>query len=115
MNAEEDYGFDVSGYLHLPHVLSAAEVLTCNQAIEAVGSAEDMLNWPAPHSAPFQALLTHPVLSEYLEALCGAGFTVDDGPSLVADGPEGTAGVPLTTGPSRIAAGCATPTSPRPG
>ncbi len=26
MNADEDYGFDVTGFLHLPRVLSAAEV-----------------------------------------------------------------------------------------
>ena len=55
MNADEDYGFDVSGYLHVPQVLTPDEVAACNEAIDAVGRSEGMLDWPEPHSGPFKA------------------------------------------------------------
>ena len=32
MNADEDYGFDVAGFLPLPQVLTGAEVEACNKA-----------------------------------------------------------------------------------
>jgi len=99
MNADEDYGFDVSGYLHVPQVLTPDEVAACNAAIDAVGRSEDMLDWPEPHSGPFKALSSHPVLAEYLEALCGVDFVMDKAPSLVADGAEPPTGVPLSAVP----------------
>ena len=74
MKADEDYGFDVSVYLHVPQVLTAAEVEACNLAIDAVGPTKGMLDWPAEHSRPFQALQENPVLSGYLESLCGSDF-----------------------------------------
>tara|TARA_B100000809_G_scaffold215078_1_gene220158 strand:- start:1896 stop:3533 length:1638 start_codon:yes stop_codon:yes gene_type:complete len=98
ISADEDYGFDVAGFIHVPQVLSAAEVAACNEAIDVVGRDAGMLEWPAPHCSPFQALQQHPVLTSYLEALCGSGFVIDRPPALVADGPEGTV-VPLTNGP----------------
>ena len=98
IDADEDYGFDVAGFIHVPQVLSAADVAACNEAIDAVGRDAGILEWPAPHCAPFQGLQQHPVLTSYLEALCGSGFVMDRPPTLVADGPEGTV-VPLTNGP----------------
>ena len=98
MNADEDYGFDVAGFLHVPQVLSAAEVAACNEAIDVAGREEGMLEWPAPHGDPFQALREHPVLSGYVESLCGAGFAIDKPPALLGDG--SVAGpVPLSAGP----------------
>ena len=99
MNADENYGFDVSGFLHLSQVLAPQEVEACTQAIDAVGRTEDMLDCPASRSAPFEALQEHPVLTRYLEALCGSGFLVDRPPRLVADAPEASAGAPLEVGP----------------
>ncbi|MED5415171.1 MAG: phytanoyl-CoA dioxygenase family protein [Candidatus Latescibacterota bacterium] len=89
ISADEDYGFDVSGFIHVPQVLSAEEVSACNEEIDAGGDAGTL---------ELPALQQHPVLTGYLEALCGAGFAIDRPPSLVGDGPEGTA-VPLTNGP----------------
>ena len=78
MNAQEDHGFDVYGYLHLSQVLTPAEVETCIQAFEAVGS-----NGNSP-VAPIEALLQHPVLTDDLESLCGTGFVEDKPPRHVA-------------------------------
>ena len=83
MNADEDYGFDVAGFLHVPQALSAAEVAASNEAVDAVGRDEGMLEWPAPHGEPFQALREHPVLSGCLGTLCGAGFAIDKPPALL--------------------------------
>jgi len=88
MNADEDYGFDVAGFLHVPHVLSTAEVAACNEAIDAGGGNGS--------GHPFQALLEHPTLTSYLESLCGKGYVVDNPPTLVSDGTEGP--VPLVVG-----------------
>ena len=89
MNADEDYGFDVAGFLHVPGALSAAEVAACNEALDAAGRDGGMLEWP---------LQEHPVLTPYLETLCGSDFAIDEPPALVPDGPEGTAGVRLRAG-----------------
>ncbi len=97
MNADQDYGFDVAGFLHVPQVLSAAEVAACNEALDAVGRDEGMLEWPAPHGEPFQALREHPVLSGFLESLCSAGFAIDKPPALLGDG-NATGPVPLSAG-----------------
>ncbi len=85
MNADEDYGFDVAGFLHLPQVLTDAEVKACNKAIDAVGQEEGML----------QKLLQHPVLQRYLESLCGPEFAMDQPPSVVANAPNTATGVRL--------------------
>ncbi len=74
MNADEDYGFDVAGFLHLPQVLTDAELEACNKAVDAVGQEE-----------VFQKLQQHPVLHSYLESLCGPEFILDQPPSVVAD------------------------------
>ena len=37
MNADEDYGFDVAGFLHVPGALSAAEVAACSEALDDAG------------------------------------------------------------------------------
>ena len=47
MNADEDYGFDVSGYLHVPQGLTPYEVAACNEAIDEV-EAPQWLNELTP-------------------------------------------------------------------
>jgi len=83
MNAEQDYGFDVAGFLHLPQVLSEGELKACNRAIETVGQTEGMLDWPAPWCNSFRVLMEHPVLQDCLKSLCGEGFAVDRAPHLI--------------------------------
>ena len=34
MNADEDYGFDIAGFIHLQQVLTREEVAACNKAID---------------------------------------------------------------------------------
>ena len=72
MSADEEYGFDVSGFIHLQQVLTPDEVATCNQAIDATG--EDM--------APLEELVEHPVVHDYVRALCGDDHSLDQPPSL---------------------------------
>jgi hypothetical protein len=62
MTADEDYGFDVAGFIHVRQVLTPAEVEACNEGFDAVDGSEGMLEWTAPHCAPFRALREHPVL-----------------------------------------------------
>ena len=88
MNADEDYGMDVAGFIHVPQVLSAAEVAACNESIDAAGSGAGSFELPA--------LLEHPVLTAYVETLCGSGYVIDKPPTLVADN-TGSA-VPFSTG-----------------
>ena len=98
MNKEWAYGFDVSGFVHLPGVLTAADVEACNRAIDAVGCNEEGLAWTAPQGEPFRMLMDHPVLKSCLEALCGKGYMVDEQPAMILAGPEAAGGVPLTAG-----------------
>ena len=70
LNADEDYGFDVAGFLHIRDVLTAEQVEACNKAIDAMGQQDGILEWPPPHGEPFLAL-QNPVLQKYVEALCG--------------------------------------------
>jgi len=95
MNAEEDYGFDVYGYLHLSQVLTPAEIEACTEAVAAAGQNGKVDS----RSATLVALSKHPVLTSYLESLCGAGFVLDKPPALVPDGPSAAADVPLAAGP----------------
>ena len=87
MNGDEDYGFDVAGFIHVPRALSADEVAAWTEAADADGG---LLEWPA--------LQEHPVLASYLESLCGPGFATDQPPALVPDAPGGQGAVPLSAG-----------------
>jgi ectoine hydroxylase-related dioxygenase (phytanoyl-CoA dioxygenase family) len=98
MNADQDYGFDVAGFIVVPQVLSAEQVQACNQAIDAVGRDEGMLEWPGPSGAAFRMLQEHPVLQEILAALCGPDYVLDGPPALVAAGAATAAGAPLAAG-----------------
>ena len=96
LNADEDYGFDVAGFLHIRDVLTAEQVEACNKAIDAIGQRDGTLGWPPLHGEPFLAL-QHPILQKYVEALCGPDFVMDQLPSLVANGANATT-VQLTAG-----------------
>ena len=76
MNADEDYGFDIAGFIHLQQVLTPEEVAACNRAIDDQAGA----------MPPLPQVLEHPVLQNYVGALCGDNFLLDQAPSLIADG-----------------------------
>ena len=83
MSNEQDYAFDVAGYLHLPGVLSQPQVDALNRVLDEVGEAEGMLGWSVGRRDLFRDLLVHPQLVWYLNQLVGHGFRLDQAPRLL--------------------------------
>ncbi len=111
MDEDELYFFDLCGYICVRDVLSAAEVAAANAAVdahsmEAVQSGHrkgapripegktlddtsrwdyrGMLGWePEESRAPFVRMLAHPKLTRFLNTICGRGFRMDHGPTLI--------------------------------
>jgi hypothetical protein len=83
MSNEENYAFDVAGYLHISGVLSKSEVGVLNDALDKVGQTEGMLGWEKPHRELFRNLLINPQLVWYLNQLIGHGFRLDQAPRLL--------------------------------
>ena len=83
MSNEENYAFDVAGYLHVAGVLNREEVDALNQALDEVGENEGMLGWEGPHRKLFRDLLVHPQLVFYLNQIVGHGFRLDIAPRLL--------------------------------
>lgn len=63
MSPEENYGFEVKGYLIVRGVLNQAELAECNRLVD---------NGTVP-----EGLCAHPVLIRYIEQLCGLAYRVD--------------------------------------
>ena len=82
MTNEENYCFDVAGYLHVPGTLTRPEVERLNREIDAMGATEGMLGWPGKAREPFRDLLVHPALVWYLNQLVGEGFILDRAPEV---------------------------------
>jgi hypothetical protein len=115
MNEDEKYLFDLTGYLVIRQALTPEEVTHLNEGIdhhiEALQEREtslagdsqalsgtshrldmgDMLSWEKPWCEPFRALLAHPGVKPYLDAILGEGYRLDHGPGLIAmeEGCEG--------------------------
>ena len=85
MSNEENYCFDVAGYLHIPGVLNQGEVHVLNLALDEGGQAEGMLGWPAPLRDPFRDLLVNPQMVWFLNQIVGYGFRLDRQPELLCD------------------------------
>jgi hypothetical protein len=83
MTPEEDYRFDVAGYLILRNVLSEAELRVYNRALDEGGGAAGMLEWPAPLCDSFVQLGDHPLLAQYLEQLGWGEYRLDQPPHLI--------------------------------
>ena len=87
MTDEENYAFDVGGFLIVPQILKASDIQACNEAIDngvlAVPSTDEAL----PDA--FAQLQDHPVLTGYLDQLTFDGYHIDGLPSLV-DASEGS-------------------------
>ncbi len=97
MSNEENYAFDVAGYLHVPGVLNHSQVNALNQAIDAADALDGMLGWPTPQRGLFRDLLVHPQLVWYLNQLIGHGFRLDQAPRLLGT-QIGEVGAPLQGG-----------------
>ncbi len=85
MSHEENYCFDVGGYLVVRGVLGRGEVAALNSAIDTSGRNEGMLGWPHPLREPFRDLLVHPHLVWYLNQIVGQGFRLETEPELLCD------------------------------
>jgi len=83
MSNEENYCFDVAGYLHIPAVLTPEVVAVLNGAVDTVGRDAGMLGWANPWCEPFRDLLIQPHLVGYLNQLIGFGFRLDTEPVLL--------------------------------
>ena len=85
MSNEENYAFDVAGYLVVRGILKQGEIERLNQAIDAQGEYEGVLSWPEQRREPFRNLLVHPVLVWYLNQICGMGFRLESLPRVLSD------------------------------
>ena len=99
MSNEEDYAFDVAGYLHVPGALKSEEVKELNRALDGMKKSTGMLGWPVPQRDPFRDLLVHPKLVWYLNQIMGHGFRLDQAPQLLGyqEGEVGDRKVKLET------------------
>ena len=80
MSNEENYAFDVAGYLHISGVLSQDEVIALNDALDAIVDHDPLLGGTSPHRELFRDLLVHPTLVWYLNQIIGHGFRLDQAP-----------------------------------
>jgi ectoine hydroxylase-related dioxygenase (phytanoyl-CoA dioxygenase family) len=87
MTNEENYAFDVAGYLILKGVLKPEEIARLNDAIDTQDEYAGVLTWPDGRREPFRDLLVHPVLVQYLNQICGTGFLLDALPRIISDDP----------------------------
>lgn len=95
MSNEENYAFDVAGYLHVPGVLTQEEVSALNEALDAVADSEMLLG--GLHRELFRDLLVHPKVVWYLNQIVGHGFRLDRAPRLLGNRADET-GMTLTGG-----------------
>lgn len=83
MSNEENYHFDVAGFLHIPAVLTKAEVARINGALDGLEAGADLLGLPDERREAFRDLLVQPHLVWYLNQLVGPGFKLDRLPELL--------------------------------
>lgn len=86
MTEEENYCFDVAGYVIVRGVLSSDELRACNSALDEAGESSGMLDWGSPRRDPFVNLRDHRLLVRYLEDLSHESFRLEREPWLVGDG-----------------------------
>ena len=89
MSNEENYCFDVAGYLIVRDVLTREDLEACNRDIDQEGTS------PLPES--LAKLRDHPVLAWYLNQICGEEFQLDQEPSLIGESGKDV-GSPLVGG-----------------
>ncbi|MDA0709569.1 MAG: phytanoyl-CoA dioxygenase family protein [bacterium] len=82
MSNEDNYAFDIAGFLHIPGVLTKPEISRVNAAICAAGKLSGMLGWEPGQRDPFRELLVHPQLVWVLNQIIGPGFRLDREPEI---------------------------------
>ena len=87
MTNDENYCFDVGGYLILRGALDDVALTTLNMTLDRVNRFDGMLARDGTDCEPFRDLLVHPVLVNYLNQICGTGFRLEQLPRLLADDP----------------------------
>ena len=83
MTNEENYHFDVTGYLIVPGVLTPDQLKTCNKALDRLGTADGASPSSVSSCSTLHFLRDHPVLVQYLEEICGENFRLDRSPHLI--------------------------------
>lgn len=78
LTPEENYGFDVGGFVVVSQILTATETEACNNAIDADG-----LQDPDRLPSALVRLVAHPVLARYLDQLTYDGYHLDSQPHLI--------------------------------
>ena len=89
MSNEENYCFDVAGYLIVRDVLTREDIEACNRDLDQKGTT------PLPGS--LAKLRDHPVLVWYLNQICGEDFQLDREPRFIGE-PGKEVGSPLIGG-----------------
>ena len=77
LSNEEDYAFDVAGYLHVPGVLKPEEVEALNQALDGMGESTGMLGWSTPQLASISKV------GLVFKSDCGTRLSVGSSPTVV--------------------------------
>ena len=83
MTNEENYHFDVTGYLIVPGVLTLDQLKTCNETLDQLETTDGALSSSVSSCSALHFLRDHPVLVRYLEEICGANFRIDRSPRLI--------------------------------
>ncbi|MDA0709568.1 MAG: phytanoyl-CoA dioxygenase family protein [bacterium] len=83
MTNEENYAFDIAGYLRVSGVLTRPELERIHRAIDEAGSLVGMLRWAADLKEPFRELLVQPQLAWYLNQIVGPGYRLDREPEIL--------------------------------
>lgn len=97
MSNEENYHFDVTGFLHIPGVLNSGEVARLNAVLDESGASDGFLSLPEGQRDPFRDLLVHPHLVWYLNQIIAQGFKLERLPQLLGSDPQAV-GQPLEGG-----------------
>ena len=105
---DENYQFDVGGWIHVPSVLTPQELAACAASLaEGDGDPRQMDffagetvvdGYDGRWAAPWARLLGHPRLGGYLRELCGEGHRLDVAPALLPEVTGGGAAVELVGG-----------------
>lgn len=82
MTDEENYSFDVGGFLIIRNALTSAEIQTYNEAIDK-GILDGLSPGDDDFPEPVAQLRDHPALSSYLDELTFDGYHLDGLPSLI--------------------------------
>ena len=83
MTNEENYHFDVTGYLIIPGALTADQLKTCNEALDQLETADGASPSSVSSCSTLHFLRDHPVLVQYLEEICGENSRLDRSPHLI--------------------------------